>query len=158
MRALNAIVCDTHRAALVYLHHFSKKKDCSWIDQCTGTTAIPAAVRLVLAILPNSKYSRKIVVAKSNIAEEIPELNVIKQGDDLDFYSVGEAVDDTDAARAEDLLLALFKKSPEIPAREIYKTGEEKGISEDVLKRVKSKLRIKVHKSAGRWFWSMRGA
>jgi hypothetical protein len=153
MRHINSIVCDRHKSALAYLHHFSKKKDCSWIDQCTGTTAIPAAVRLVLAILPNSKFSRKIVVAKSNIAEEIPELNVVKTGDEIEIYPVAEDVDETDAARGEQMLLDLFKERGSILARDIYRAGEAQGVSEDVLKRVKGKLGIKVKKLGDGWYW-----
>jgi hypothetical protein len=154
MRRLNSIVCDKHGAALVYLHHWNKKAGASWLDRNTGSTAITAAVRLVLSVLPNSKYSRKLVVSKSNMAEHIPAVNVVKQGEEIHFYDAEEDADDSQIDMSESFLLDMFKEHETLLARAIYRTGLEKGFSEDALKRAKSKLRIQSFKSAEGWVWS----
>ena len=154
MRHLNSIVCDKHKAALIYLHHWNKKGGASWLDRNTGSTAITAAVRLVLSVLPNSKFSRKIVVSKCNIAEHIPAVNVIKQGDEIHFYDAEEEIDDTKLDLSETFLLDLFKTKKTVLAREIYRIGKDKGFSEDALKRAKAKLQIRSSKSPEGWTWT----
>ena len=155
IRQLNSIVCDKHKAALIYLHHWNKKAGDSWLDRNTGSTAITAAVRLVLSVLPNSKFTRKLVVAKSNIAEEIPNLNVVKQGNDILFYDSGEGVGETISSKAERLLLDMFKNEDKILAKQVYLAGEKEGISSDVLKKVKLKMNVVSKKLNDRWYWTL---
>ena len=67
MMDLNGIVCDKHRASLIYIHHFKKGKDCSLLDRNTGPTSIASSVRAVFSVLPVSANVKKLVLAKANI-------------------------------------------------------------------------------------------
>jgi archaellum biogenesis ATPase FlaH len=155
MRQLNAIVCDKHQAALIYLHHWNKRESDNLLDRNTGTTAITAAARLVLSVLPASKYVRKIVVTKSNLADEIPTLEVVKQGDSLSISEI-EIPDETQTDQAESFLIEQFSANPKLYARDIYQAGEEQGLSSQSLKRAKTKLGIKSVREDFGWIWKWR--
>jgi predicted ATP-dependent serine protease len=157
MRKLNAIVCDKHKCTPIYLHHNNKKTEGSWRNRITGTGAILAAVRVALMILPQGKYIRRLVVAKSNLFAEMPELNVVKQGGALQIYDDGEPFD-TETDKAEKFILELFKDRAEMAAKDIYQLGKIENITVKSLKEARYKIPGLVSIKKGNfWVWVLRG-
>ena len=103
MIKLNSIVCDRHHAALVYIHHWNKSEKKNYLDRSSGSTAITAAVRHVLSVIPDTKTTRKIVVSKSNIDDQLPELTVIKAGKDILIREINQSVE-TQKDKSEEFL------------------------------------------------------
>ncbi len=155
MQAINAIVCDKHGAALVYLDHHGKGKKDTILDRAVGTTAKTAAVRAVLSVLPVSKFKRRIVVAKSNISTIGGELESFKKGNRIFITEPKTDSDETMLDRAEQFLIGLFTENKSLYARDVYSQGEDEGISEHMLKKAKSLLGIKSHSKGPKapWMW-----
>lgn len=155
MQALNAICCDKYKAALIYIHHFSKGKKSTLLDQSTGSTAITSSVRVVLSVLPVSAFKRTIKQAKSNISGNRPELEAIKIGNRIIINEPAQKSEDTLTTQAEEFLLSLFDKRTKIPAKEIYEKGEALEFSSTLLKNVKKTLGIEATNDGfgTPWFW-----
>jgi phage/plasmid primase-like uncharacterized protein/archaellum biogenesis ATPase FlaH len=154
MHRLNAIVCDRHGASLQYLHHWNKSKSDDLLNKSTGSTAITAAVRHVLAVVKHSKFARRIKVAKSNISEMCPELEVVKFGSRYAVRELANVSEDTQVDRAENLITEMMADEREVSAVTVYQAAEAAGISESSVKKAKSNLNIKSVKKYGRWHWS----
>jgi archaellum biogenesis ATPase FlaH len=101
IQKLNAIVCDSCKASLIYIHHFSKGQKSTLLDRSTGTTAITSSVRVVLSVLPVSRYKRVIKQAKSNISATMPELEVIEVDGEIIIREPALQSDETLTDRAE---------------------------------------------------------
>jgi hypothetical protein len=155
MHAVNAIVCDKHRSALVYIHHFSKSKKRELLDKITGTTAAVAAVRHVLAIKRASKLKRIITTAKSNIDDMRPDLEVVKAGGRIVIYEPEAESDESQIDRAEEFLMSAFSKAEKVPAKNIYFDGEMAGLSEATLRKAQSNLGIVSKKEGKTWMWHL---
>ncbi len=154
MQALNSIVCDEHRAALVYIHHFKKGNAGDLLDKSAGTTAITAAVRVVLSVERKSGFVRTLKQAKSNVSGNAPELTIVKMGDKI-VISDAEQSDASQANRAEEFLVNLFKDTQDWLAKDIYAEGEKVGISVFALKIAKKTLGINASKKGPQepWVW-----
>jgi len=158
MMAVNSLVCDKHGAALIYIDHFKKGKTAqddphSLLDKAVGSTAKTSAVRLVLSVLPASKFKRTLREAKNNIGRPAPELDVLKTKGRLVFQEAKRKTEQTMREQAEGLLFDLFAERRKIPANEIADEGEKQGISFDTLKKVKETLGIESMKEVERWYW-----
>lgn len=158
MHRLNAIVCDRHGAALLYIDHHKKGKTEKdnphhLLDKNSGSTSKTSAVRMVLSVLPVSRYKRVIRVAKSNLGHQAGDLEVIKLNDRIVFKEPEEMDDETVKERAEQLLVDLFSEQATWLAKDVYKEGEKKGIGSDSLKRAKNILRIQSFREGEAWFW-----
>ncbi|HOP48445.1 MAG TPA: AAA family ATPase [Desulfobacteraceae bacterium] len=154
MHKINALVCDRHHAALVYLDHHKKGRADSLLDKAVGTTAKTAAVSLVLSVVKKSAYVRELRVAKSNIGD-IPELIAVKAGDRILIKEPSSEGSESMTNRAESFLLELFNGQMELSANEVYSLGERQGISVDVLKKVKTQLGIASRRDSdlNSWMW-----
>ncbi len=158
MMAVNGVVCDRHGAGLIYIDHWKKGKSekdnpHSLLDKAVGSTAKTSAVRLVLSVLPASKFKRVLKEAKNNLGKPAPELEVLKSGGRLVFHEAKRATEQSMKEKAEELLFDLFAERQRIPASEIAEEGEKRGVSFDVLKKVKDTLGVDSIKDAERWWW-----
>lgn len=156
IQKLNALVCDKHKASLIYIHHFSKGQKATLLDRSTGTTAITSSVRVVLSVLPVSRYKRVIKQAKSNISATMPELEVIEVDGKIIIRKPAMQSEETLTDGAEEFLINLFKERTTILTREIFEKGEEHGFTSHLLKKVKKTLGIDAHqeKIGAPWFWT----
>jgi DNA polymerase III delta prime subunit len=158
MMSVNAAVCDRHGAGLIYIDHWKKGKTekdnpHSLLDKAVGSTAKTSAVRLVLSVLPVSKFKRSIKEAKNNLGKPAPELEVLKSGGRLIFHEAKWASEQTMKEKAEELLFDLFAERQRIPASEIAEEGEKRGVSFDTIKKVKETLGVDSVKDGERWWW-----
>jgi RecA-family ATPase len=138
---------------LVYIHHWNKSEKKNYLDRSSGSTAITAAVRHVLSVIPDTKTTRKIVVSKSNIDDQLPELTVIKAGKDILIREINQSVE-TQKDKSEEFLTKLFSHKHEIPAADVYHKGGLNGLSVDILKKAKGRLGIKSAKNQEGWIWT----
>lgn len=157
MMAVNAAVCDRHGAALVYLDHFKKGKtqgDHSLLDKAVGSTAKTSAVRLVLSVLPVSKFKRTIKEAKNNIGKPAPELDALKAPDGrIVFRESTQITEQSLRDQAEELLFRMFADRQRIPAAEIAEEAEKLEMSFDTVKKLKDTLGIESVREGEKWFW-----
>jgi NrS-1 polymerase HBD domain/AAA domain len=155
MHHLNEIVCNQHKAALIYIHHFGKGKKKTLLDRSVGTTAAPAAVRHILSIVPagKSKIKRLVKCSKSNIDDTIPDLEMVKQGNGFFISETGNEAGEAKIDRAERFLSDLFTDKKEIPSDEVFASGEGIELTKPVLKAAKQRLGIKSLKRRDRWCW-----
>lgn len=158
MLPLNSIVCDKHGAALGYIDHFKKGESQNTLDKLVGTTAKGAAVRRVFGVLPVSAYTRKIVLAKSNIlGSPPPDLMATLSPEGLTLYEKSDVSDVSMTAQAEQFLIRLFSEKGTYKASEIYELGEAVGLNSEILKKAKQHLDVRTHKTGGvssPWMWS----
>ncbi|UCG11481.1 MAG: bifunctional DNA primase/polymerase [Deltaproteobacteria bacterium] len=156
MLSLNAIVCDKHRAALIYIDHHKKGDARSALDKVVGTTAKAAAVRCVYAVTPVSGMVRKIELAKTNILDHQPAplKSVFSINYGLIIYET-EKADQTLRDDAQKWLIYLFGKRSEYRSSEIYELGEKHGYGIETLKKAKLDLGIDSKQEAvGKpWLW-----
>jgi archaellum biogenesis ATPase FlaH len=157
MHQVNAIVCDNHKAALIYLDHHKKGKADNLLDKSCGTTAKTSAVRIVYAIQKTSMVVCSIEPAKINIFKEIPELKSIKMDNKIIISQAEIVSDKTMTGKAEIFLTRLFSKNPEMYARDVYRMAlEEEGLTDGVIKKAKANLGcISVDRLEGNgpWIW-----
>ena len=157
MMNVNAIVCDKHRASLIYIDHHKKGSAATILDQSVGTTAKTAAVRRVFSVVPVSTYVRKIVCAKSNILGEIPcDLIAALSDDKLFIYEANEQSESSMIGQAEQWLIEIFSKHKTYKCTDVYDMGKQYGLSSDVLKKAKQHLNINSWQEAfGKpWYWT----
>ena len=155
MHALNSIICDKHRAGLVYIDHHGKGKKSNLLDKAVGTTAKTSSVRGVLSVMPVSKFKRKIIPAKANISTMGGDLEVIKVGNKIVIQEPEIHSDETLKDKAEEWLISLFSQGGAIRASDVYRMGEEEGFSGSLLKVVKKDLGINAIRNAnGYWDWT----
>ena len=64
---LSGIVCDTHGAACLWLHHNNKTKRDNMLDNVAGSPAITAAVRQILHIKKKSAYVRLVEIGRAHV-------------------------------------------------------------------------------------------
>ena len=156
MHQVNAICCDIHKAALVYLDHQKKGQAANKLDKCCGTTAKTSAVRIVYAVEKKSAVVCSIEPAKVNIFKEIPELKSIKMDNRVIISQAEIASDETMSAKAEIFLTRLFSKNSEMYARDVYRMAEEAGLSDGVIKKAKGNLGCITPEKLpnnGPWIW-----
>lgn len=153
---LNSIICDKHRAGLVYIDHHGKGQKSNLLDKAVGTTAKTSSVRGVLSVMPVSKFKRVIKPAKANISSMGGELEVLKVGNDILIQEPKIQSDETMSDRAEEFLINLFSKKSSIKARDVFSQGEKEGISYHMLKKAKGVLGIQADKKGPKepWIWS----
>ena len=153
---LNSIICDKHRAGLVYIDHHGKGAKSNLLDKAVGTTAKTSSVRGVLSVMPVSKFKRIIKPAKANISTMGGDLEVLKVGNDILIQEPKILSDETMSDRAEEFLINLFQRQSSMAARDIYSQGEREGISSHILKKAKSVLGIQADKKGPKepWIWS----
>jgi len=154
MHTLNSIVCDKHRAALIYLDHHKKGTANNLLDKTSGSTSKTSAVRLVLAIEQKSKLVRTIKPAKVNVFKEIPELESIQVGNKIHIRELTNLKEASLIDKAQIWLTNLMAKNKEIYASDGYRMAEEAGFSDSVLKRAKQDLPIASKKIEDRWKWT----
>ncbi|MFH1951891.1 MAG: AAA family ATPase [Pseudomonadota bacterium] len=157
MHMINSIVCDKHRAGLVYIDHHGKGQKNNLLDKAVGTTAKTSSVRGVLSVMPVSKYKRVIKPAKANISTMGGELEVLKVGNEIIIQEPKTHSDETMKDRAEEFLINLFSNNGKIRATEVYRLGEDEGFSGSLLKIVKKELGIESTRtgkdSPWEWIW-----
>ena len=157
MRKINGVVCDRHKAALIYLHHWNKKDTKSLLDKNTGSTAITAAVRLVLSVIPQTKYIRKVIVGgKNNLGREVEALEVMKNGHGIEIYDPAQGGIITQKERCEEFLLDILKDKKELPQKEIEARGAKLGLNINTIKDVKANMPIESRKEGSTWYWRRR--
>lgn len=154
---LNSIICDKHRAGLVYIDHHGKGQKNNLLDKAVGTTAKTSSVRGVLSVMPVSKFKRVIKPAKANISSMGGELEVLKVGEKIIIQEPKTHSDETMKDRAEEFLINLFSQNSSMRATEVYRMGEDEGFSGTLLKVVKKELGIKSTRenrdSPWKWVW-----
>lgn len=153
MHKINAIVCDKYKATLIYVDHWGKGKKDNLLDKAVGTTAKTAAVRLVLSVIENSKYTRVIKPAKSNLLPGIPNLRSVQKGTNIFIEQPLDESDETLTNKLESFLVNLLAGGEEMSAAQIYRLTEAEGYTEPLVKSVKHKLNIKSKKVSGEWVW-----
>jgi hypothetical protein len=158
MTALNSIVCDKHRATLVYIDHHKKGQAPTLLDRGVGTTAKAAAVRRVLSVVPVSTYVRKISLAKSNILGDNPaELLAALTDNELVIYEAAEQAENSLVGQAQQWLIKMFSERDTYKVVDIYDAGQKFGFSSHTLKRAKEHLSVEAwRKPPGSWFWTCR--
>lgn len=149
---LNTIVCDSHKAACLWIHHFNKTTKGNLLDQSAGSPAITAAVRQVLSVTRKSAYVRSIKQAKSNVGIS-SELELIKSGKDIIIRQPDQESEEGQTDRAEALLIDIFKDNDTIPVNEIFESAKMEGILEHPLRDAKKRLGMQANKIGNRWFW-----
>ena len=155
IQQINAIVCDKHRAGLVYIDHMGKGKKSNLLDKAVGTTAKTSSVRGVLSVMPVSRFKRKIIPAKANISTMGGELEVLKVGEKIIIQEPKIHSDETLKGKAEEWLINLFSQGGTMRASDVYRMGEEEGYSGSLLKIVKKDLGINAVRNAnGYWDWT----
>jgi archaellum biogenesis ATPase FlaH len=156
MLNLNSIVCDRHRAALIYIDHHKKGEAKSALDKVVGTTAKAAAVRCVYAVTVVSGMVRKIEVAKTNILDHRPTplKSVFSNAHGLIIYET-ESADFTMKDEAQRWLIELFSKKDHYLASEVFELGEREGYNSGTLKKAKEDLGIESKQEGfGKpWIW-----
>ena len=157
IHAINSIVCDKHRAGLVYIDHHGKGAKSNLLDKAVGTTAKTSSVRGVLSVLPVSKFKRIIKPAKTNISSMGGELEVLKVGNDIIIQEPKVHSDETQKDKAEEFLINLFSQNSTMKARDVFSMGEDEGFSGTLLKVVKKELGIESTRenrdSPWKWVW-----
>ena len=154
MHKINAIVCENHMAALIYIHHFNKSLDREHdLDRSAGSTAITAAVRLVLSVKYKTKFIKTITLTKSNIDDSLPELESLKNENQISIYDPKEKQVETEGDRAERFLISLYANRSKIPAKEMEDERKKHKISEGTLRKAKEKLGVKSDKEGIGWIW-----
>ena len=157
MMAVNGAVCDRHGAALVYIDHWKKGKtqgDHSLLDKAVGSTAKTSAVRLVMSVLPASKFKRVLKEAKNNIGKPAPELDVLKAPNGrLIFQESTRITEQSMRDKGEEFLFSIFSERQRIPVNEIADEAEKREIGFDTLKKVKETLGIESVREGDRWYW-----
>jgi archaellum biogenesis ATPase FlaH len=156
MHQVNAIVCDIHKAALVYIDHQKKGQAANKLDKVCGTTAKTSAVRIVYSVEKKSAVVASIEPSKINIFKEIPELKSIKMDNKIIITQAEVVSDETMTGKAEVFLTRLFSKNSEMYARDVYRMAEEKGLSDGVIKKAKANLGcISTDRLQGNgpWIW-----
>lgn len=159
--SVNAIVCDKHKAACIYIAHHKKGKDDNRLNRVAGSTGITSSVRAVYAVERVSEFVCKIVPDKINILGHNPKTykSVLIEDDDggYDISFIEDTVQDdgTGRTRAEKLLISLFREKTEYLAAEIYKIGAIENLSSGVIKSAKANLPIEtIHESPkSPWIW-----
>ena len=152
MHKVNSVVCDKHKASLIYIHHWGKSKKESLLDRSVGSTAITAAVRHILSVEQKSKYKREIKCAKSNI-ENSPVLECIKLGNRIEIFEPSMLSEESQVDRGEKLLSDLFAEREQIPAYEIYRAAEQIGVLDTSLKDAKKRLGVESVRNGKTWDW-----
>lgn len=156
MNGLNALVCDKHRAGLIYIDHWKKGStggSHQLLDKVSGTTAKAAAVRVILSVQPASKLKRTLVEAKNNIGRPIPPLDVLKPEGRIVFKESRQETEQTKKDQAEELLFDMFGSRTIIQVSEAYEKAERAGINVNTLKDVKEALGIESIKTGTTWAW-----
>jgi hypothetical protein len=156
MIRLNEIVCDTHRAALVYIDHFNKQINLGrLVDKVTGSTAKVAAVTVTYAVLPQTEYTVKITVAKNNILDHEPtDLLSVLSGHQITLSEMQEDMEGkTKQKEVERWMIGIFNQKKEWYSADIYEEGKKEGYSESLIKKVRKDLPIRMEKEdfSGRW-------
>jgi len=149
---MSSIVCDTHNAACLWIHHNNKTKRDNLLDNVAGSPAITAAVRQILHIKKKSAYVRLIEQSKTNI-EEAPPLEMLKSGKDIIIKEPTIQSEERQTDQAEAFLVETFKNSSSQLATDVYSEAEEKGILEHPLKDAKKRLGIQSQKVGEKWMW-----
>ena len=149
---LNAIVCDSHKASCLWIHHDNKTPRGNLLDSIAGSPAITAAVRQIFSVRKKSAYVRSIKQAKSNVGIA-PELELIKAGKDIIIRQPDQESEEGQIDRAEALLIELFRDKDTIPARDIFEEAEKEGILEHPVKDAKKRLHMQSIKIGDKWFW-----
>ena len=157
IHALNSVICDKHKAGLVYLDHHGKGKKSNLLDKAVGTTAKTSSVRGVLSVMPVSKFKRVIKPAKANISTMGGELEVLKIGNEIIIQEPHTQSDESMRDKAEEFLINLFSQHNSKRATEVYRMGEDEGFSGSLLKKVKKDLGIESIRdnrdSPWKWVW-----
>jgi len=154
MQSVNAIVCDKHKAALVYLDHYKKGTTVDPLDKVAGSTAKTAAVRLVMGVEKKSVATVHVKSTKNNfMGVEIPELESIQIGDKIHIRELTQLTDQSLTNKCQLWLTELMSKKKQIPAKELYDLGEDKQFSSSLIKKVKRDLPITVDRIENRWWW-----
>ncbi len=149
---LNSIVCEQLKSALVWIHHHSKQKT-TLKDKFSGHTVIHRNVRRAFAVIEKGAHTRIIKMVKNNLlGTKCSELISMESEDQIDIYEIGEDTDGTQA-KAEALLIGLFKNDNKIRARDAIQEADNMGISKKILHKVKSKLGIESQKLGLTWIW-----
>lgn len=157
LRSINAIVCDKHKASLIYLDHWGKGEKHNLLDKNVGTTAKTAAVRAVYSILKDSEYIRRIECSKINLfGQEPPMLKSAQTAHGVIIYQAEKKTDYSLVAQAEKFLIEIFSKQHTYAATDVYEEAEKRGIGLDPLREAKKKLEIESVKAdgiGGGWRW-----
>jgi archaellum biogenesis ATPase FlaH len=159
MHSLNAIICDKHKSALIYIDHHKKGAASNLLDKTAGSTSKTSAVRLVLAIEKKSKLVRTIKPAKVNLFKEIPELESIQVGHEIHIRELTKFTDSSMTDKCEMWLTELMSNEREIHASDVFRMAEMEGFSTGIVKKAKKELPIKTKQVGKRWkwFWELTG-
>jgi hypothetical protein len=125
------------------------------VDKVTGSTAKVAAVTVAYALLPQTEYTVKLVVAKNNIINhEPPELLSVMSGNKIILSEIQEEAEGkTKQKEVERWMINIFNEKKEWYSADIYQEGKKLGYSESLIKKVRKDLPIKTDKEnfTGRW-------
>jgi len=121
MLKLNGVVCDRHKATLLYIHHWNKKENVSTLDKSSGSTAITSAVRIILSVIKKTMHNRTIKEAKNNITTMLPELESVKVGNQIMIYERKTKTDERLKDKAEEWLIEVFKKEKNMQLKKLYR-------------------------------------
>jgi archaellum biogenesis ATPase FlaH len=155
MQSVNAVVCDQHKAGLVYIDHYKKGVTVDPLDKVAGTTAKTAAVRLVMGVVKKSATTVHIKATKSNFLNiEIPELESIQVGDKIHIRALEQLSDQSLTDKCLIWLTDLMSEEKELYASDAYRLAEKEGFTDGILKKAKKELPIKTYQHDKRWKWS----
>ncbi len=151
MHSLNAIVCDKHKAALIYIDHHKKGAAPTLLDKTSGSTAKTSAVRIVLAIECKSKLVRTIKPAKVNIFKEIPELESIQVGVKIHIRELEQLSDQSLTDRCQLWLTDILSEEKVMYSADVYRLAKAEGFSDGIVKKAKKDLPIKSEQFEKKW-------
>ncbi len=153
MKNLNAMATELFHSALIWIHHHNKQ-NVSLRNKDSGNTAIRAFVRVAFAILKKGEHTRLIKQSKSNLlGVKCPDLLSIEDGQGR--IEICEIEEDTEGmqAKAEALLIDMFKDTNKIRARDAIQEADAMDISKNVLHKIKARLGIDSQKQGMVWIW-----
>jgi hypothetical protein len=154
MQSVNAIACDKHKSALVYLDHYKKGATVDPLDKVSGSTAKTAAVRLVMGVEKKSATTVHIKPTKNNfMGREISEMESIMVGDEIHIRELTQLTDQSLTNKCQVWLTDLMSNEKELFASDVYRLAESQGYSDGVLKKAKKELPILTQKVEQRWKW-----
>ena len=155
MHKVNSIVCDKHKASLIYIHHMGKGKKENLLDRSVGSTAITAAVRHVLSVEQKSKYKREIKCAESNI-ENSPVLECIKLGNRIEIFEPSQLSKEKKVrltgAKSYSLSYSLNVES-KYRLMKFSEPLEQIGVLDTSLKDAKKRLGVESVRNGKTWDW-----
>jgi hypothetical protein len=153
MYRLNSIICDKHKAALIYLDHFKKGPTKDLRDKISGSTAKTAAVRRVIGCIKTSPEIVYLEVVKDNFSDTPRPINSVKTNKGILYiHKEGKEANEM-SVEVDRWMMSLFSKQKEYFPADIKELGKEYGFGDKAIQRSRSRLGIRASRRGKNWIW-----